>query len=313
MIVVGVDIGGTKIDAAVVEWPGGTVLGRARADTPRRGADAILAATLELIARLRAEHPTVTAIGVGAPGLIDPASGIVIAASAIVPGWLGAAVADRIREATGLPVTVDNDVRAMARAEATFGAAQGLGRVLFLSVGTGVGGAIGQNGQNGQNGRIAGGRHGSAGEIAHLVTSMNGALPCGCGATDHLEALLSGPALEAAYAEETGYAGRLPEIAARIARDGGATGTLLRRQIEEAGRTIGGFVSACDIDAVVVAGGVAQAGDLLFDPLTRGIRLNVWPRDRAVPMVVAELARDAAVLGAALLVVSPPDATLTDG
>lgn len=294
MSTLGIDIGGTKIAAGILDWPGRTVRDPSRIPTPRTGAEAILSAIEDLIERARSVHPDIAAIGVGAPGLIEPGSGRVLAASAIVPGWEGAEVGDRLRRATGLPVEVDNDVRAMAGAEAEFGAGDTPGRVLYLSVGTGVGGALGEGR------RLLRGARGSAGEIAHLTTPVHGPVACGCGAFDHLESILSGPALEAAYADETGHAQPLREIARRLREDGGGA-ELLQAQIFEAGRAIGGFVSALDLEAIVIAGGVARAGTVLIEPLRRGIAANSWPRGREIPLVPARLGDDAAVIGAALL------------
>lgn len=294
MSILGIDIGGTKIAAGILDGPGRALRGATRIPTPRLGAESILSAVEELIAGMRADHPDITAIGIGAPGLVEPVSGRVLAASEIVPGWQGAEVGGRLRRATGLPVEVDNDVRAMAGAEAAFGAGSELGRVLYLSVGTGVGGALGSSG------RLVRGARGSAGEIAHLTTPVHGPIPCGCGAFDHLESILAGPALEAAYAEETGQALPLREIAERVREDGGGA-ELPATLIYEAGRVLGGFASALDLDAIVLAGGVARTGALLIDPLRRGLAASSWPRGRELPIVPARLGDDAAVIGAALL------------
>ncbi|MEU4828246.1 ROK family protein [Actinomadura sp. NPDC023710] len=260
------DIGGTKIAAALVD-EGGTVLQRARVPTPGGGGDAVLAAAAELLDGF-AGVP-VRALGVGAPGVVDPATGTVVAATDILPGWAGTRVREILAERTGLPVTVVNDVRAMACGEAKAGAAAGHHRVLHVSVGTGVGGALTVAGALEQ------GAHGTAGEIAHLLVPERGPVPCGCGRRDHLEAVASGPVIAA-----TGDAPR--------------AGTLL-------GRALAGLLAVLDPDAVVIGGGVAQIGAPFLDAIVAAFRAEALPPLRATPIVPARLGTDAPLVGAALL------------
>ncbi|TDE18818.1 ROK family protein [Actinomadura sp. 6K520] len=260
------DIGGTKLAAAVVDGEG-TVVDRARVATPAGDGNAVLQAAARLLAGF-GDAP-VRALGVGAPGVIDPESGRVVSATGVLPGWAGTPVREALTDLTGLPVTVVNDVRAMAYGEAHAGAGAGHHRVLHISVGTGVGGALTTGG------RLEHGAHGTAGEVAHLLVPERGPVPCGCGRRDHLEAVASGPAIAA-----TG--------------DAPHAGSLL-------GRALAGLLAVLDPDAVVVGGGVAQIGAPFLDAVTAAFRADALPPLRGTPIVPAGLGTDAPLVGAALL------------
>ncbi len=267
---VGVDIGGTKIAAGLVD-ANGRLLRAERVATPRGGGHAVLTEVAKLVARLR-DRTDVTAIGVGAPGVIDPLTGAVASATDVLPGWAGTPVRAELSARTGLPVEVDNDVRLMALSEVRAGAAMGFGTVLFASVGTGIGGSLTCGGQ------LRRGPHGTAGEIAHLLAGESGPIRCGCGARDHLEAVCSGTAIAAAHRADA-----------------------LSHAATVLGRTLAGLVTALDVDAVVVGGGVAQAGPAFVDPLTAALHAAVLPPLRDLPVRTAALGTDAPLIGAALL------------
>lgn len=293
-VAIGVDIGGTKIAGGLVV--DGEIARRARRATPRDGSDAIFEVVADLAAELRAQRPAVDALGIGSPGVIDPETGSVRSATAIVPGWQGAQVRAELAARTGLPVAVDNDVRAMALGECRFGAARARGFVLHVSVGTGVGGAFSRDGS------VLRGDRGTAGEIAHLLVSARGAMPCGCGRDDHLEAVASGPAIAAAYGALSGAEPvELPEVQRRMR----AGDPHARRAVTEAGtqlgRALSGLVTALDVDAVVVGGGAARLGSALLGPLADALDAETRPENRRTPVLPAQLGADAPVLGAALL------------
>ncbi|WP_254716687.1 ROK family protein [Actinomadura sp. WMMB 499] len=211
----------------------------------------------------------------GAPGVVDPETGRVVAATDVLPGWSGTPVRDTLAGLTGLPVAVANDVRAMGLGEARRGAGAGFHRVLHVSVGTGVGGALTTGG------RLDAGAHGTAGELAHLLVPERGPVPCGCGRHDHLEAAVSGPAIAA-----TG--------------DPGRAGALL-------GRALAGLLAVLDPDAVVVGGGVAQLGAPFLGAVAATFRAEALPPLRDVPILAARLGTDAPLVGAALLAKSAPE------
>jgi glucokinase len=285
MSTIGVDIGGTKIAAGLLDdnaQLGETVT----APTPAAGAQAVLAQVAALIGELGG---TPTAIGVGAPGLIDR-DGVVQSATGILPNWQGARVRAELTRLTGLPVTVDNDVRALAFAEARHGAGAPHRRVLHVSIGTGVGGALTVDGE------LIRGSHHSAGEIAHLLVPVRGQIPCGCGHFDHLEAIAAGPAIAAAAGEVT-----VPAVVARMRAGDNEARTAITRAATVLGRALAGFVTATDLDAVVVAGGVSRIGAEFLSPLAAALRAEIRPPGRAIPVLPAALGPAAPVIGAALL------------
>ncbi|GAA0951613.1 ROK family protein [Actinocorallia libanotica] len=290
----GVDIGGTKIAVALVSEEG-RIVRQARTPTPAGGGAAVPVAAARLIAELRAGLPgaTVAAVGVGSPGVIDRAAGRVVSATDVLPGWAGMEVRATLEELTGVPVTVDNDVRAMAYGEAKAGAGAGFSRVLYVSVGTGIGGALTRDGE------LEYGAHGTAGETAHLLVPATGAIPCGCGRLDHLEAVASGPAMAAAYAARTGERLPLPEIAARLADDPAARDTV-HGAAALLGRALAGLAAVLDPDALVVGGGAAQIGPAFRTPLTEALHAEALPPLRALPVLPAHLGTDAPLIGAAL-------------
>lgn len=296
-LVIGVDIGGTKIDAGIVDAEA-NVLGRARRSTPvQRGGGEILRAVAELVDELSdGGSNRIAAVGVGAPGVVEPATGSVISATDIVPGWQGVQVRRELRQRVGLPVSVDNDVRAMSYGEARLGAGRDRERVLYVSVGTGLGGALSHAG------RLVHGNQGTAGEIAHLLVPAEGALPCGCGRLDHLEAVAAGPAIAATYAHRTGRSGvEMTDVVHRMRFGDEQARAVVVEAAGLLGRTLSGLVTALDVDALVVGGGVARIGGELFEPLSAALNAETIPEWRDTPVLPTRLGTDAPILGAALL------------
>ncbi|GAA2722820.1 ROK family protein [Actinocorallia aurantiaca] len=291
----GVDIGGTKIAAALVSDQG-RIVRQSRTPTPAEGGATVPVAAARLVAELCSGlgDGAVTAIGVGSPGVIDRAAGRVVSATDVLPGWAGMEVRSTMEALTGVPVTVDNDVRAMAYGEAQAGAGAGFARVLYISVGTGVGGALTRDG------RLEYGAHGTAGESAHLLVPATGAIPCGCGRRDHLEAVASGPAMAAAYAARTGSALPLPEIAALSAAGDPAAREVVHGAAALLGRALAGLLAVLDPDALVIGGGAAQIGPDFLAPLTEALHAEALPPLRALPVLPARLGTDAPLIGAAL-------------
>lgn len=245
----GIDIGGTKTLAALV-GPDGTVLDRARADTPAaQGPDAVLRTAAELARRLGGTGP----VGVGAAGVIDPATGAVRYATDSLPGWAGTAVADVLAERIGRTVVVENDVNAAALGETWAGAARGSAHVLLVAVGTGLGGGLVRGG------RVEHGARGGAGEVAHLPAPDADRLPCGCGRTGHLEGVASGTGLARAYRLRTGADVTGAEVAARSAAGDAAAAAVLATAGRALGRALAGLVALLDPQTVVLAGGAGQA------------------------------------------------------
>lgn len=302
-LLLGVDIGGTKIAAALVNARDGSVVLAERVPTrAHEGGPAVLGRALALAARLheqgRAQNlGDVVGVGIGAGGQIDPDAGVVVHATDILPGWAGTRLKDAFADAfAGLPVAADNDVNAFAAGEARWGAGQGLQNLVFLALGTGVGGALILNG------RLHHGARGAGGELGHLILVPNGE-PCTCGGRGCLEQYVSGPALHKRFAAlgGSGDAGAsLAELATRDP-DGPAA-----RAIAETGEWLGlGLISLANVfgpDCFIIGGGLAQLGERLLAPARRLLQTRALPGVRNAPIMLAALGPDASVAGAAALV-----------
>ncbi|MEU6843850.1 ROK family protein [Streptomyces sp. NPDC046716] len=291
--VIGLDLGGTKIDAALV-GADGTLLARHTRPTPAAdGAEAVLDALAGAAAAVR--DARATAIGVAAAGVIDPVSGTVTSATDTIRGWAGTALAAGLAARTGLPVACDNDVRAAAGTEL---AAQGgpFGSLIYAAVGTGVGGAVAVSG------RMLHGARGIAGHLGHLPSPEAAGLPCTCGATGHLEAVAAGPGIAARYARVTGTPpGPLQRVAARAGRgdpDAVAAITLGARAV---GRALGGLANALGPERVVVTGGVTRIGALYRNALHEAFSAELMPPLAQLTPGEPRVGHDAAVLGGAAL------------
>jgi len=303
---IGVDVGGTKTAAMRVSGDG-TVIAREVLPTPADD----MAATLETIVAAAKTVATddVVAAGIAAAGLVETATGILRFAPNLA--WRDAPLVAFVSERLGVPVVADNDNTAAAWGEFRFGAGRGYRDLLLVGVGTGIGGGIVADGE------LVRGAHGFAAEIGHIVVEPDGPL-CGCGNQGCWEQVASGQAVTRAGREAVrsgaatslvalsgGDVGRVTgPMVTRAARDGDAVAIGI---IAEVGRRLGvgiaGLVNVLDPEVVVVAGGVAAAGDLLLGPARATFAQTVEaPGHRPeVPIVPAALGNDAGAVGAAAL------------
>jgi glucokinase len=305
-VAVGVDVGGTKINAFRVTG-GGEVLARETVPTPADDMAAILDAMVGAAQAVLA--PDVAAVGVGAAGLVEFATGIVAFAPNLA--FREARINDHLGAALGLPVVTDNDANVAALAESRFGAGRGYDHVLLVTVGTGIGGGIVSGG------RLFRGAHGFAAEIGHVIVEPGGP-PCGCGNRGCWEQVASGHALARAGREAVRRhpgsliarmaAGDPRNVAGPVVTDAAQQGDdVARRILAEVGRRLGegiaGLVNVLDPEVVVVGGGAIAAGHLLLDPARAAFLDAVEsPEHRPdVPIVPASLGNDAGAIGAAAL------------
>jgi glucokinase len=289
----GIDIGGTKIAAAVVA-DDGALVGYNEQPTPAsRGAQAIIDAAVRAaeIGRAAGTHH-VTACGVGTAGVVDTDGAITHSTDALT-GWVGTNVRDRIAGTLGLPTTVLNDVHACALGEARFGAIAGFRDALTIAIGTGIGGAITHKGQ------LVAGATGTAGSIGHVAIDPPTPRRCTCGRWNHLEAFAAGPAIESDYHRLTGEATRLPDIAIKARHGDSAALSVIRAAASLVGRTLGQVVNLLDPDVILITGGVAALQDLIAEPIRRGIADDALPGPDRVQLLFSTLGPRAAILGAA--------------
>jgi glucokinase len=306
-LAIGVDAGGTKVEALLVDVVGGgRILDRRLAQTPATDAEATTRTIVALARALMGERNDVAALGVGAAGMVDR-SGVMRFAPNVA--WREVPLAEKIRSGVGLPTLVDNDANVAAWGEFRFGAGRGSADMLLVTVGTGIGGGIVAGG------KLFRGGHGFAGEIGHIIVEPNGPL-CGCGNLGCWEQVASGRAIgrlgrEAAQEHPEslivelsgGQASAVTGLAVTAAAMKGDP--LAVRILAEVGRRLGegiaGLVNILDPDMVVVGGGVIEAGELILEPARRAFLDSVEaPEHRPeVPLVAAMMGNDAGAVGAA--------------
>ncbi|HEX5324234.1 MAG TPA: ROK family protein, partial [Capsulimonadaceae bacterium] len=251
----GIDIGGTKIAGGLVTSEG-QILRRAEQPTPREGGRAILDTALS-VARSLAAGDTLAGAGIGTGGQVDAERGVIVSATDILPGWAGTDVKGAFEEAFHIPAAVENDVNALAVGEARFGTARGLPTVVFLALGTGVGGALLLNG------RAHHGAHWVGGEFGHILLSVDShARRAADGSVGSLEAYCSGPGLaqtwrEIAASDDLSVTGH--RIAGWAAREpNGPAAQAVRRTGEYLGYGLVTLANALDPDRIVIGGGLAS-------------------------------------------------------
>lgn len=288
-LVIGMDIGGSKTLAGLVTLAGevGPRMQVATAPSPA----AILAAARSLCeSLLDCAAAPVLGIGIGSAGIIDTKEGRVIFANENMPGWTGTRLTD-LEISRNLPLTAENDVRALAYGEAKLGAGADYDSLLCVTVGTGIGGALIMNGE------VWHGVDYSAGEIGYLVVDWAGEKPV------ILDQYASGPAIERAYQAAAGRDQRLPlEEIAQLAKDGDATATkAIRLKARRLGAILAGCATSLNPAALVVGGGVPEIGALWWEALEAAFRENLPPPVAATPLLPAKLGANSVMLGAAML------------
>lgn len=248
-------------------------------------------------------------IGFDFPGQVDYKTGVVKLAPNI-PGWVNVPIAQMIEDEFHIPTRIDNDVRCAALGEMNFGAGKGCQNFVCITVGTGIGSGLVVNGQ------LVRGAANAAGEIGHIKLQMKDGPICGCGDTGCLEAFASGPSIVAMaqdylksgkstkFREMAGDGEITPYIVAKAAEAGDP---VAKRIFTIIGEYVGmGLVSVINLlnpEKVIIGGGVAEAGDLLLEPIRKTIkeRAMVVARE-SVEIVPAELGNSAGVIGASMLV-----------
>jgi len=295
--VIGLDVGGTVMKAAITAADG-TVLYTDRRPTPReQGADTVIAALVEFAADLTYaatdRHLTPRALGVAVPGIIDEAGGVAVFSANL--GWRDAPLRKLVAERTALPVAIGHDVRAGGLAESRVGAGRGSRQFVFLPIGTGIASAIVLDG------RTLSGAHGGAGEVGHLVVRPGGQ-PCPCGSAGCLEVYASGASIARRYAERHGPGSDLTaaEIAARVVAGDAAACEVWSEAIDALADALAQVTILLDPGLVVIGGGVGDAGETLLAPLRTALASRLT-FSQAPRLVRAELGDAAGSLGAALL------------
>lgn len=301
-----VDVGGTKFAAAVVTGNGEIVVARRVATPTGTDPDVLFGALTSAVdAALQAAglslrgSPLAPAIGLATAAPLDLRSGTVSPVN--IPAWRAFPLRDRLSDRYGVPVGMIGDALAVAVGEHWKGAARGNDNVLGMVVSTGVGGGLILAG------RAVVGATGNAGHIGHASVDPSGPA-CVCGGIGCLEAISSGPSL-AAWARANGFTGgdgTAVAVADAAARGDRVALAAFRRSGAALGMAIAGAVTLLDLDVVVIGGGVAAAGPLLFEPLGAAYSRYATLGFAAAPRVVpALLGGTAGLIGAAAVVLAP--------
>lgn len=312
--ILGVDIGGTKVAAGLVDRDG-KILTQGRqpmiaGGTAEAGLQAVTVA-IDSMSAAAASSGGFEGIGICAPGPLDPKTGIVLNPPNL-PCWRNFPLAEKIAAKYGVPVKLDNDANAAALAETRWGAARGFRYVFYATIGTGIGTGIVLDG------RIYHGNTGSAGEGGHVSIDYRGPL-CPCGKRGCIEVLAAGPAIGARAraklnAESSPQSailalakGSIAAVTSELVGQAYAAGDPLAREIlmetvEVLTPWLGNIVDLLDPDILVMGGGVAAMLQPFFDEIKN--RLPSWcvnPRAGEIPLVIAHYGRDAGIAGGAAL------------
>ena len=263
---IGIDVGGTKIEGIALDR-GGQELARLRIDTPRDGYAAVLTAVSELVRRLEARAGTRCSVGVGTPGFLSPATGLILNSN-LAP-LNGQAVDRDLSQALARPVRVDNDANCFVLSEATDGAAARSARpadaarrfdvVFGATLGTGVGGGIVIDG------RVLNGAHGAAAEWSHVTLPFidieageTSPYACFCGRRRCIESFVSGRGLAGAYREVNGQDVDAPEVGRRAAAGEADAGKAFDIYESRLARALAGVINLLDPQGIVLGGGVSN-------------------------------------------------------
>ncbi|UQA95957.1 ROK family glucokinase [Streptomyces halobius] len=305
-LTIGVDIGGTKIAAGVVDEEG-SILETCKVPTPQT-TDALTEAIADAVRTVGADHQ-IEAVGIGAAGYVDEKRATVLFAPNI--DWRHEPLKDKVEQRVGLPVVVENDANAAAWGEYKFGAGQGHSDVICITLGTGLGGGIVIGN------KLRRGRFGVAAEFGHIRVVPDGLL-CGCGSQGCWEQYASGRAL-LRYARQRASA--TPEAATvLLALGDGTPDGVQGKHISEAARQgdpvaidsfrelarwagagLADLASLFDPSAFIVGGGVSDEGELVLDPIRKSFRRwlvgSQWRPHAQV--LAAQLGGEAGLVGAA--------------
>lgn len=305
---IGIDLGGTSVKYALISRDGSFLYEGKLSSLADVSAEAVIGqlvkAADEVKAFAAAQGYKIEGIGIGTPGIVDSTNRIVLGGAENIQGWENLPLADRIEAATGLSVQVNNDANLMGLGETMYGAGQGAQNVVFLTVGTGIGGAVVIDGKlfNGFGGRGT--------ELGHVPLIANGEA-CNCGSVGCLEHYASTSALVRSFArrsEEAGisYPGEEVngELIVRLYKAGDAIATAcLDEHCNYLGHGIAGFINVFSPQRIVIGGGLSEAGEFYIEKISQWARRYAMA-DCAVntEIMAARLGNKAGSIGAASLV-----------
>ncbi|MBI4516219.1 MAG: ROK family protein [Deltaproteobacteria bacterium] len=289
---VGVDLGGTKIEAVVVDLHHQVIERRRITTQAERGYGHIVERIAELVAALRAHVPGCAAVGIGTPGAISAVDGTMKNSNTTCLN--GRDLRGDLERRLGLAVAMENDANCFALAEAVAGAGQGAQVVFGVIMGTGVGGGIVINGQ------VRRGVQHIAGEWGHHCIDAGGP-SCYCGRRGCVEAHIAGPAVSRQYAALTGEELAMEAIVAHARAGHPHAAEIFERFLDRFGRAVANVIDILDPDVIVLGGGLSNI-DELYTRGRQAVARYVFNDELRTPIVRHALGDSAGVIGAALLV-----------
>lgn len=310
-VVLGLDVGGTKLAAGVVDAAGQVrsfAVARTHADRgPEEGLERLFELGRGAVAASGIAPEEIAAVGIGCGGPLDAERGVLVAPPHL-PGWSDVPLAALAEEAFGVPAVLENDATAAAAGEHRFGAGVGRRHLVYLTISTGVGGGVVLDD------RLYRGAMGNGAELGHVTVDWDGR-PCpGCGRTGCHEAYVSGTSI-AARAREALARADVPSVLAALAdltaadvaaaaRDGDAVAAAVWEETTAAlACGVVSIVNVFEPEVVVVGGGVSRAGEQLLGPVRKALRATAMsPAGRAVEVVRSPLGDRVGVVGAAAVV-----------
>ena len=301
---IGIDLGGTSVKYALIDNEGVFHFQGKLPSKADISAEAVIGqlvtACKETMASAQQLGVTIEGIGIGTPGIVDETNRIVLGGAENIKGWENLNLADRIEAETHLPVQMGNDANLMGLGETMYGAGQGARNVVFLTVGTGIGGAL----FNGFANRGT--------ELGHVPLIANGE-PCACGSIGCLEHYASTSALVRRFSKRAAEAGRSfsgeeinGELIVRLYKEGDKLATeCLEEHCDFLGHGIAGFINIFSPQRIVIGGGLSEAGDFYIQKVSERAHRYVMA-DCAVNtrIMAASLGNKAGSIGAASLVFS---------
>lgn len=304
---IGIDLGGTNIKYAIVSEEGKFLTEGIEPTFAHISSDKIINQLFVVVdtalAYAKANKILLAGIGIGSPGIVDEAEGTILGGAENLQGWENIPLADIISKHAHLPVKVNNDANVMGLAEAAFGAVKGCSDVLFLTIGTGIGGAILINKQ------LYGGFKNRGTELGHVPIIANGE-KCACGSVGCLEHYASASAMVRRYQERAQQTNidAPADISGKYIIDLYHQNDPLAQEIvnencDFIGHGIGGFVNIFSPEKIVIGGGLADAGEFYIEKIRKAAHKYAMP-DCIINTTItkAELGNSAGCLGAADLI-----------
>ena len=309
---VGIDLGGTNIVFGLVTPEGELLHHFSHPTEGHKGPDRVMQNILDGIEKIMETDigRRVNGIGLGSPGAIDTEHGLVIECAPNIPDWTGRQIREPIVERFGLPTFVDNDAKMAVIGEAVFGAGAGHRHLFVVTLGTGIGGGVVLNG------RIHRGAFFCAGEIGHATVQINGRR-CVCGKDGHLEAYASATGIVGMARERLEQGGKSAltrmtrsdpnGLSAKMVLDAARAGDELALEVVNLaahylGMALAHFAMVFDPEIMILSGGIALAGDILFKPMNQAYsRYLFYQSIRQAPIVPAKMGFEAGMVGAAAM------------